>query len=74
VETIRVFIAVSFNQKLTRELRELQDQFKQFSLNASWVKTENIHLTLKFLDNEETNRVSKIFDPINKTALALSSL
>ena len=73
MDTIRVFIAVSFNQKLTGELRELQDQFKQLSLNASWVKPENIHLTLKFLGDVETNRVSKIFDPINKTALAFSS-
>ncbi len=73
METIRVFIAVSFNQKLTRELRELQDQFKQLSLNASWVKPENIHLTLKFLGDVETNQVSKVFDPINKTALAFSS-
>jgi len=73
VEIIRVFIAVSFNQTLTKELRELQNQFKQLSLNASWVKPENIHLTLKFLGNVETNRVSKIFNPIKETALAFSS-
>lgn len=73
METIRVFIAISFNQKLTKELKEIQDQFKRLSLNASWVKPENIHLTLKFLGEIETNRISQIFDPINKTASAFSS-
>jgi 2'-5' RNA ligase len=73
VETIRVFIAVSFNQKLIIEFKKLQDQFKQLDLNASWVKPENIHLTLKFLGEVEINQVSQIFDPLHKTALAFSS-
>ena len=73
METIRVFIAVSFNQKLIIEFKKLQDQFKQLGLNASWVKPENIHLTLKFLGDVETNRVSQIFDPLHKTALTFSS-
>ncbi len=68
VETIRVFIAVSFNPKLTNKLRNLQGIFKRLSLNASWVKPENIHLTLKFLGDIETNRISQIFDPMVKTA------
>ncbi len=47
--TIRVFIAIPLPEELVTRLGELQKELKKDVKDASWVRPENIHLTLKFL-------------------------
>lgn len=64
---MRLFIAVCFSSEfilsLNREIKDLAIRFP----NVKWVKSENLHLTLKFLgntDNEKINVVKNILEKI----------
>lgn len=41
-------------------LKDIQGRLRQSGLNASWVRTENIHLTLKFLGDITPQKVEAI--------------
>ena len=66
-ETIRAFIAFPFSNNTLQALEETQHYLKPFRSHVNWVKTSNIHLTLKFLGN-----VTQI--QIDEIALQLESL
>ncbi|MBU4305809.1 MAG: RNA 2',3'-cyclic phosphodiesterase [Candidatus Omnitrophica bacterium] len=58
---IRTFIAIEANGIMRQELCNIQTLFKkQFSGNISWVKPENIHLTLRFLGHIQETQLEQI--------------
>ena len=59
METIRAFISVDLPYEVKRTIAKIQIQFKGLGLKTSWVKPENVHLTLKFLGNVSENQVKK---------------
>ncbi|MEK6532209.1 MAG: RNA 2',3'-cyclic phosphodiesterase [Deltaproteobacteria bacterium] len=66
-EKIRAFVAVKLPLELTDMLGDVQSGLKKISggekaINraVSWVKPENIHLTLKFLGHVEKHLIEKI--------------
>ena len=67
-KTIRTFIAIEIPGDIVSKIRELQKGIKNFGLKIKWVKSENIHLTLKFLGNVESVRIGEITEAIFKTA------
>lgn len=68
-ESLRSFIAIELTKELHDELSALQQELKKSNIDAKWVSPENIHLTLKFLGNVDTDRIEKIkniLDEISK--------
>ena len=62
METFRTFIAIELNQELQDSLRHLQDGLKRKvpPRSVRWVRPEGIHLTLKFLGDVPSSRITNI--------------
>lgn len=67
-DTIRTFVAVEIPGNILSKIREVQEGIKGYGFKISWVRPENIHLTLKFLGNIEAVDVEKISNAISNTA------
>jgi RNA 2',3'-cyclic 3'-phosphodiesterase len=61
---IRCFIAINLPSEWKGRLAELETRLKEARADVSWVKPENVHLTLKFLGGVEETRI-----PLVKKAL-----
>ncbi len=46
---MRLFFAIALPEESRRSLAALRDGLRESGAKASWVKTENLHLTLRFL-------------------------
>lgn len=57
---IRTFIALDLPAGVHRALAALQQEWQQTAAMVSWIKPENVHLTLKFLGNIATEQVAEI--------------
>jgi 2'-5' RNA ligase len=53
----RLFIAIGLPSDIHRNLSAAQDALKPFARDAKWVRTEGIHLTLKFLGYVDEERI-----------------
>lgn len=65
--TIRSFIAVELPGRVLSSLKTVQGEMKSKVLKAKWVRSENIHLTLKFLGNIEVADTAKIIAAMMNT-------
>lgn len=75
-ETIRTFIAAKINSKILNDISKAQEYFKRTSCDAKWVKTINMHLTLKFLgnlDQKEVDTVIKKLELITKDTRSIQT-
>lgn len=70
-ETIRAFIAIELPAELQKEIASIQQHLKPFFSRAkvSWVRPENIHLTLKFLGDVISNDISNIINVCDDSRL-----
>jgi 2'-5' RNA ligase len=59
-EKIRSFIAIELNKEIQDALANIQTDLRSSGADIKWVKPRNIHLTLKFLGNIDTNLIPKI--------------
>lgn len=59
---MRVFIAVDLPQKIRTDLAKATDVLRQSGVRASWVKQENLHITMKFLGDVEEELLPEIKD------------
>src|SRR3990167_10081867 len=59
-KTIRTFIAIELPAKIIGGLKEIQDELKDGTNKVTWVKPENIHLTIKFLGDIEADKIDSI--------------
>lgn len=60
MEIVRTFIAIEIPGEIQEQIAALQTRLKHFSTGISWVKSRNIHLTLKFLGDIPTNQVEAV--------------
>ena len=65
---IRTFIAIEVPRAIQDKISSLQDALKKEGGKISWVKPENIHLTLKFLGNVEESKIDQIGEALTKAA------
>lgn len=66
---MRTFIAIELPKEIKGRLAELQEGLEASGADVKWVKTENIHLTLKFLgeiDNKRLDKITAIIDSVAK--------
>lgn len=67
-DNFRAFIAIDLPSSIRSSLGETQEILKSFGLRAKWVRPQNIHLTLKFLGNIDSDDVDKIIAAMTLTA------
>jgi len=74
MDTIRAFIAIKLSVEIKKELEEIASILKsQDSTPAKWVNPESIHLTLKFLGDVTSERVTEILDAIKSGVVGIPS-
>ena len=71
-EQIRCFVAIEIPETIQTLLTFAQEELRKFVRGASWVKRENIHLTLKFLGDVAPNQISVIRNSIEQVTDARS--
>ena len=69
---IRTFIAIPLPDEIHRKLAEFQSSLKKHNADVSWVKSENIHLTLQFLGEIHLNLVEKVGQSLEEIVPAQS--
>jgi RNA 2',3'-cyclic 3'-phosphodiesterase len=67
---VRLFIAIEIPDTLKEALAALQLELKQARASLSWIRPENIHLTIKFLGEVGEDRLD---DVVRVTAAAASN-
>ncbi|MFQ5900077.1 MAG: RNA 2',3'-cyclic phosphodiesterase [Thermodesulfobacteriota bacterium] len=65
---IRSFIAIDLPAVIVEGLKGIQGKLKEGNAKVSWVKPENIHLTLKFLGEVEEKSLEDILCVIKEAA------
>lgn len=63
---MRTFIAIDFSEGIKARLIALQDRIRSQVPSLSWVKPEQLHLTLKFLGEIDETVVSTVGDAISQ--------
>jgi RNA 2',3'-cyclic 3'-phosphodiesterase len=69
---IRSFIAIKIPADIQKKLQGIQDKLKQSAAHVSWVQSEHIHLTLKFLGNIEDGQVDDIVAGIRNSVKGIA--
>ncbi|MDP2653956.1 MAG: RNA 2',3'-cyclic phosphodiesterase [Candidatus Omnitrophota bacterium] len=64
MEKIRSFIAMELAPQVREQLRDIQARLKPLDLDVSWVKPENIHITLKFLGEVPDKKIHDVQDSL----------
>jgi len=68
---MRAFIAIELPVKIKDSLSDIQNKLKNENLKVSWVKPQNLHLTLKFLGDipfEKLEQIKKITEAAIKAS------
>ena len=65
MDKIRAFIAIDINEETRRAIDDFMKKLRALSLDAKWVKPENIHITMKFLGNISIHDHDKLYKGIN---------
>ena len=71
---MRTFIAVELPENIKKKIEEVQNPLKKTDTYVSWVKPENVHLTLKFLGEVEENKIEDVFYGTEKALKGAKSL
>ena len=74
---IRSFIAIELSPSLRQHIEKIQNELKKATTDVRWVRSEGIHLTLKFLGAIDEERIDEIGDTIegclaDKTVFAVT--
>ncbi len=67
---MRLFVAVSLSAEIRDRLAAAQDRLRRALCDVSWVRAENIHVTLKFLGDTEEKRLERIRPALAEVARA----
>jgi len=67
---IRSFIAIELLLPVQTRIEDIQRKLKSSASDVRWVKTESIHLTLKFLGTIEEERIPEITGSIEQCCTA----
>jgi len=73
METLRAFIALDMPPEIKAALANYAQPLKSLRGRVSWVKSENLHLTLKFLGDIPVNRVDEIAAALQEIAATVTT-
>jgi len=63
---MRTFIAIGVPKNIKNQIAVYEELIKKEKTKISWVKPDNIHITLKFLGEVEENKISEIYEALKK--------
>ncbi len=67
-EAIRTFIAIDVPEDLKRSIYEIQQELGQLRGDrVAWVKTEGVHLTLKFLGDVSKETMARVIEAVRRS-------
>jgi 2'-5' RNA ligase len=69
---IRTFICFDIPDSVKRRIGALQQEMRQTGAQVSWVRPENIHLTLKFLGDVPRSRIEVVREAVERAASSFS--
>ena len=67
--TLRTFIAIELESSLQENLKNIQEYLKKSGADVKWVKSENIHLTLKFLGDVSEKNIDSILGILKESLI-----
>lgn len=67
-ETVRTFIAVETSEAVRRRAVELTELLSAVGANVKWVEPQNMHLTLKFLDEVPLGEIARVSEAVQRAA------
>lgn len=57
---MRVFVGMDISEEIRRSIAVLCEEMKNVARGARWIRTEAMHVTLKFIGHAEASRIEKI--------------
>ncbi|HOF41059.1 MAG TPA: RNA 2',3'-cyclic phosphodiesterase [Candidatus Hydrogenedentes bacterium] len=69
---MRCFIAVELPGETRAELQEMAGQLRRAGIRASWVRPENMHLTLRFLGDIDEDQVQMAGERLDRDCRGIS--
>ena len=70
---MRLFVAMNLPSEIRDRMAAVQDRLRRAQADVSWVRAENIHVTLKFLGETEPKRLQRIRPALAEAAGAAAS-
>lgn len=70
INNMRLFVALEPSEDVRSAILEVVEELSAIHKNARWVKPENLHFTLKFLDEVESSKLYDVMAAIEKSARA----
>lgn len=65
-DNLRLFIAINFEEHIKDKLIDLLEEIKEFSSQGKFVNKEHMHLTLEFLGEVDSDKISLIKEAMEK--------
>lgn len=63
---MRTFIAIGIPKNIKDKIGVYEEPLRKERAKISWIKPENIHITLKFLGEVEENKIQEIYEALKK--------
>src|ERR1051325_9853464 len=71
---MRLFIALDIDDAIRERLVSFVDGVRNFAPDARWVKTESLHVTLKFIGEQPDTAVEKIKQALTTISTATTEI
>lgn len=71
-DAVRTFLCIEIPEGIRQRIEELQRTLRSLDAQASWVRGQNIHLTLKFLGDVERSRIEKVIKAVTSAAFEIN--
>ena len=66
--TVRTFVAVELNDRVRQQAVALIESLAAVGADVKWVDAENLHLTVKFLDEVAMKEIPRVCDAVARAA------
>src|SRR3989304_8243289 len=73
MERIRSFVAILLSEEVREAVASLIESLRPLGRSVAWVKSENLHLTLKFLGNQSQEQLSRTKDGLVEATAGVAS-
>lgn len=70
---MRTFVAIELPRELTSKIDQLQSALKKTNVDVSWVKPQNVHITLKFLGEVKEEKIEEVYQVVEKSVNGIKS-
>jgi len=70
---MRTFIAIELPSQFTSQIDQLQQALRQTKADVSWVKPQNVHITLKFLGEVNEEKIEEVYRATEKSVAGVTN-